>query len=119
MRRTPYDWRWIVVSIIVLASFGLVRLPQPSPLFLALIGGGGAWWLFQAGRIPWRGINPMTGGRETYWRGQRVILEQPRRVSRRPAALPLAMSIIYFMMSAGLGLATLRFVLLLAGIPRG
>ncbi len=108
--RTQFDWRWLVLVLVVLLFFGQVSLSL-SPLFAIVLLGLCAWWMFQAGIRPWRGMRTFGSRHETYWRGQRVRLEQPRR-SRfaLPATLPLVSSICYFVMATFLAVAVIEAV---------
>lgn len=115
VRSTSVDWRSVVIVVVILAFFGLLRI-NPSREVGILILAGCGWWLLQAGLTPWRSYRPLTGARETYWRGQRIVLEQPRRSrSRTPAPLPLAISLAYFAMSAGAWLGAVRLVIAVLG----
>ncbi len=112
MGRTTVDWRWVVVLIIALIFFGQLRLAPSSELGVILLGLGG-YWAIQAGLVPWREQGSILSRRKvTYWRGQRIELEQPRRARfRTPAATPLLVSLLYFVMGAGLWLGALRLLL--------
>ena len=113
MGRTTVDWRWIVVIVIALLFFGQLRLAPSSELGVILLALGG-YWAVQAGLQPWRERGSILGNRKvTYWRGQRIELEQPRRRARfrTPAATPLLVSLVYLVLGAGLWLGALRLLL--------
>ncbi|MBA3946185.1 MAG: hypothetical protein H0X37_16680 [Herpetosiphonaceae bacterium] len=110
MGQTQFDWRWLVLVLVVLLFFGQVSL-NLSPLFAIVVLGLCAWWMLQAGIRPWRGMRTFSGSRDTYWRGQRIQLEQPRRNRfALPATLPLVSSICYFAMAAFLAVAVIEAV---------
>lgn len=115
MGRTSFDWRWLFLAVVVLLFFGGINL-NLSPIVGVLVLGGCAWWMIQAGLRPWRGRLIQGGGRkETYWRGQRIVIEQPRRARwgnwRTPPAIALASSIFYLCLGATLGFAAVRLAL--------
>ncbi len=112
MGGTTFDWRWIIVIFVVLIFFGQLSL-APSPGLGVIILALGTYWAIQAGLEPWRGRGPLLGSKKvTYWRGQRIELGPTRRT--RPRLLPvtsLLVSVLYFVMGAGLLFATLRLLL--------
>lgn len=117
MRGTTFDWRWVVVILIVLIFFGQVSL-RPSLGVGAVLLALGGYWAVQAGLEPWRGRNTLLGSkRYTYWRGQRIELGPARRTRvNLPPTTSLIVSVLYLLLGAGLIFAALRLVLRLAGV---
>lgn len=99
----------VVVVLVVVLFFGLIPLNLPPVLLLFVIAGV-AWATLQAALQPWRGRRLLGGGgKETYWRGQRIVIDQPRRNSRRlPPPPQLAISIFYFVLSVSLWIVVIR-----------
>lgn len=116
MGRTSFDWRWIIVIAVALVFFGLLQIRLAPELKAVLLGLTG-WWVLQAGLEPWRGRKSRKGGKEIYWRGQRMVIEQPRGGRwRTPPTVPLVSSVFYLVLCAGIWLATVRIVLGLFGV---
>jgi hypothetical protein len=90
---TPnFDPRWIFVIFIVLL---LVLRGNPYIDIVILLVGAG--WALQAGLVPWRGTtSPIGRSKVTYWRGQRIEIQQPawERV-RSISLLQVLVSVIY------------------------
>lgn len=78
MRRSvQFDWLWAVVIVALVAGSGVSRLPWPIVSSVLAICGGLVLW---RGWGVWRGRGgPPSRGKVTYWRGQRIELEPPRR----------------------------------------
>ena len=112
MGQTTVDWRWIVVIVVALFFFGQLRLGSSSELGMVLLALGG-YWAVLAGLRPWREQGSILGNRKvTYWRGQRIELERPRRSRfRTPVTTSLLVSFVYLAMGAGLWLGALRILL--------
>ncbi len=109
---TTFDWRWIVVILVVLVLLGQLRFAASPALGVIVLAIGG-YWAVQAGLEPWRGRGPVLGSAKvTYWRGQRIEMKQPARARfRTPATTPLIVSIVYLTMGLGLWFAALRLLL--------
>lgn len=111
MGGTSFDWRWIVLILVALIFFGQISF-APSAGLSVIILALGAYWALRAGFEPWRGRDAILGSRRvTYWRGQRIELRPARRARVRLAPMPLLVSVLYLLISAGLVLAALRLAL--------
>lgn len=108
MGRTTFDWRWILVIVIVLMFFGQLRLYTGSGLDIFLFGLA-SYWTFRAGLGAWRDSGPVLGSSKvTYWRGQRIEMKQPRRARlRAPGTMQLAISVFYLALGVTFGIIAL------------
>jgi hypothetical protein len=93
-----FDWRLVgvIAIIVVLASSG--RLPWPIvTLALALAGG----YMLRYGWRVWGGGASFSGGRRvTYWRGQRIEIDQARRGSSLPSLRSAGPAAVYLVLGA-------------------
>ncbi|GAC1650959.1 MAG: hypothetical protein NVS4B8_25580 [Herpetosiphon sp.] len=108
-----FDWRWLVLVVVVLMFFGLINVSL-TPIFSVVVLGLCALWMFEAGRRPWMGRRSAFGGRVTYWRGQPVQMRPPaRRGFSLPPMVPLVGSVLYFAVCALLVFAVVQHILFL------
>ncbi len=92
------DPRWIFL-IFILLLFVFRGNPLVDVVTLAV----GAGWAFQAGLAPWRSnTGSLRGSRVTYWRGQRIEIQQPawERV-RSVSPLQVVVSFVYLLLGLG------------------
>lgn len=92
------DWRWGTLAAVVVVILFWRYLPWPV-LLLGLAGGGG--YLIYTGWHIWQGGEPGGSKRVTYWRGQRIELDQPQRV-RMPSLRTLAPAVFYLVIGGAL-----------------
>lgn len=100
MRGSNFDWRWIILIVIVAVIANGTRLPWPV-LVLALAGGGG--YLLYLGWRVWGGGTP-GGKRVTYWRGQRIETG-PSRGGGLPPLRAITPALPYLIIGGALVLA--------------
>ncbi len=106
MSNIRFDWRWIVLIVIVAIVANGSALPWPV-LVLAL-GGGGGYLLYMGWQV-WSGGSISTP-RVTYWRGQRIEVRPQRRASL-PSLRTIGPALLYLIIGSALLLASLAVVL--------
>jgi hypothetical protein len=108
MNNVRFDYRWIVLLVVVIVLANAQRLPWPA--VAALLAGGGGWLMYQGWRS-WRGgVTSRVMPRVQYWRGQRI--EQPR--AARPTLPPfreIGPALIPLVVGATMILAAVSLVL--------
>lgn len=109
MPKLRFDWSWVAVVavLVVLANAG--RLPWPATALVA--GAAGTWLLMQGWRVWQRAGGPPARGRVTYWRGQRIELDPPRRGPALPRLSDIGPAAIYLLLGGVFVLAALAIAL--------
>lgn len=93
MRNFRFDYRWIILIIVVLVLANARWLPWP--LVAVMLAGGGGYLIVWGWKIWNRGLTSRMTPRVQYWRGQRYVEPAPKRPALPPlreigpAAIPL------------------------------
>jgi hypothetical protein len=106
-----FDWRWIVLIVIVAIIANGAQLPW-LVLFLALAGGGG--YLLYLGWQVWGG-GAFSSKRVTYWRGQRIETPAQRRRGLPPLRA-IGPALLYLIIGGALVLTALAVLLRQFGV---
>lgn len=103
MRSIRFDWRWVGVIVVLVVLTNSGRLPWPVTALA--VGAAGAWLLYMGWRVWMREGGPPERSRVTYWRGQRIELEPPRRGPALPRMRDIGPAALYFIVGVVLLLA--------------
>lgn len=110
MRKTRFDWRWVVVIVVVIVLANAGNLPWP--MLAIVLAGAGGYLLNMGWRIWSRGSATAGPTRVKYWRGQRI--ELPSTPSGRGPIPPLRAigpALVYVLIGAALALAGIAVLL--------
>jgi hypothetical protein len=112
--RFRFDWRWIALIVFVALLANSRRLPTELIMVALLVAGG---YLLKIGWDIWsRAGAPLSRSRVTYWRGQRIELEPPRRSRSLPSFSNIGPAAIYLLLGGILVLAGISLILRRLGL---
>lgn len=107
MGKLNIDMRWVGLIAVIIVIAGANRLPWP---IVAIALGAAAFYLLRYGWSTWSGGRGFGRGRVIYWRGQRIEMEKPSRLSL-PSWRAAGPAAIYLLLGGVMALASLAIVL--------